>query len=189
MSDPFSAMFLIGAGLSAATGATSIMGQMGQASAHEEANRRAAADAREARDANYDQLHHMYQQEQAAAEQQILENDIDALQATETANVAAGEAGVSGLSVDALLADMYGRQANFRDNVTQNLENKNQQLTFEAGNIDRNYRSTLANLTPAMRPDYLGTALSTGSGIFGAYKDHLKIKGNKPKPDPKGSNV
>lgn len=175
MSDPFT-MFLIQAGTAAATGVTTLASQKGAADAQEDANAIAKENAMETRNANYDQLHKMAQESQASAEQQIFENDTEALKATERAKVAAGESGVTGLSVDALLADMYGKQARFNDNVTQNLENQQQQIAFEIDNADRGYRSTINNLPLVQKPNYLGTALKTGSGIFGAYKDHLKVK-------------
>ncbi len=129
----------------------------------------------EARNANYDQLMAMADQEQASAEQQIRENDTEALKATERAKAAAGESGVSGLSVDALLADMYGKQARFTDNVNQNLENSQQQIAFEIDNADRGYRSTVSSLPTIEKPNYAGYALQAGSGVFNAYKTHLKI--------------
>jgi hypothetical protein len=175
MTDPVT-MFLLSSGLSVAGAGASVMSQAGIAEAQGETNEMAKASAMEARNANYDQLHLMAQQNQDAAEQQIFENDTEALQATERAQVAAGESGVTGLSVDALLADMYGKQARYKDGVTQNLENQQQQVSFEAENTDRTYRSTVQNLSPIEKPNYLGSALKAGSGIFGAYKDHLKVK-------------
>lgn len=175
MSDPFT-MFLIQAGTAAASGAVSLASAAGNASAQSDANEIAKQNSIEARDANYDQLHLMAQQSQASAEQQIFENDTEALQATERAKVSAGESGVTGLSVDALLADMYGRQARFNDNVTQNLENQQQQIGFEMENAARTSQSQINSLPTPQKPDYLGTALGTGSGIFGAYKTHLKVK-------------
>ena len=71
---------------------------------------------------------------------------------------------------------MYGKQARFTDNVTQNLENQQQQIAFEIDNADRGYRSTINNLPQVQKPDYLGTALKTGVKIFGSYKDHLKVQ-------------
>jgi len=174
MSDPVT-MFAISTAMAAASGGASLAAAKGNADAQTEANEIAAENALIARDSNYDQLNLLAAQEKAAAEQQINQNQEELLKATATAETAAGESGVSGLSVDALLADMYGKSAQFEDNVTQNLENKEQQIGFELENAGRGYQSTINNLPTVQQPDYLGTALSTGSSIFGAYKDHLKV--------------
>lgn len=176
MSIPPQILFALKAVSSVASAGAGVAAQAGAASAQSEANEIAKDNAIEARDANYDQLHLMAQQEQAAAEQQIQENDLEALRSTETAKVAAGESGVTGLSVDALLADMYGKSARFEDNVNQNLEARTNQIGFEMENVDRSYRSTVSSLPQPAKPDYLGATIKAGSGIFGAYKDHLKVK-------------
>ncbi len=176
MSIPPPVAFAIKSAFEIGTTGLAVASAAGQASAQADANEIYKQNAMETRDANYDQLALMAEQERAASEQQIMENDRDALEATERARVAAGEAGVQGLSVDALLADMYGRQARFTDNVTQNLENRSQQIEFEGSNIDRGYRSSVVNLPQVNKPSYLGAAIEAGSGVFGAYQDHLKIK-------------
>lgn len=175
MSDPFS-LFTLSSALQVGTAAVSVAAQAGAASAQEDANEVAEVNAMNTRNANYDQLHLMSQQETASAEQQIAENAEEALRATETAKVAAGESGVTGLSVEALLADMYGKSARFEDNVNQNLENSQQQIAFEQENADRGYQNTVNSLPIVAKPDYLGAALRAGSGVFGAYKEHIKVK-------------
>ncbi len=175
MSVPPQVLFAVQSAFSTGSAVLGVATQAANASAQAEANEIAQQNAIEARDANYDQLALMAEQETAAAEQQIAENDIEALQATERARVAAGEAGVSGLSVDALLADMYGKQARFTDSVTKNLENSQQQIAFEKSNVSNSYKSTVNNLPTVQKPNYLGAALQGGAGVFDAYKTHLKI--------------
>lgn len=176
MSIPPPFLFGLKSALEVGTAAVSVASAAGAADAQSDANEIAKDSAMDARDANYDQLMAMSNQEKAAAEQQIQENDIDALKATERAKVAAGESGVTGLSVEALLADMYGKQARFTDNVNQNLENKQQQIAFERDNASRGYTSAINSLPTVSKPNYIGAALDAGSGVFGAYKDHLKVK-------------
>jgi hypothetical protein len=175
MSDPFT-MFLIQAGMSAATTGIGVASAAGAASAQSDANAIGKRNAMTARDANFDQINLAGQQQQASAEQQIEANQIEALKATSTATVAAGEAGVTGLSVNALLADMWGKNARFVDNVNQNLEGVQQQSSFDMGNAARGYQATVNNMPIPQKPDYLGAGLQAGSGMFGAYKDHLRIK-------------
>lgn len=176
MSIPPQVLFAIKSAFEVGTAAVSVASAAGAAQAQSEANQLAKESAMEARNANYDQLAAMAQQENAAAAQQIQENQIEALKSTATAEVAAGESGVTGLSVDALLADMWGKSARFEDNVNQNLEAKQQQIQFELDNANRSYQSTVNSLPAVQKPNYLGAALKAGSGIYGAYKDHLKVK-------------
>ena len=61
-------------------------------------------------------------QEQAAASQEQFENNIEARRAVGTARVTAGEAGVSGSSVNATLADMYGRKGRSNANIASNFQ-------------------------------------------------------------------
>lgn len=170
------ALFAIKAATQVATAAVTVMSQAGAAEAQEEMNAREEASIREANQLNYDQLALMHEQQREQAEQALMENDTEALKATERAQAAAGEAGVTGLSVDALLADMYGRQARYTDSVEQNLKGAQTQIEFEKRNAQVTSQSQLNSLPVPDQPDYFGAALRAGNGIFGAYKDHLKVK-------------
>lgn len=176
MSIPPQALFAIKSAFEVGSAVVGLASQAGAASAQSQINEQHAASIREAQRLNYDQLASMNEQSRASAEQQIMENDKEALQMTERARAAAGEAGVSGLSVDALLRDMYGKQARFTDSVNVNLENQQQQIDFERRNVTVSAQSQLNSIAPVERPNYIGAALKTGDGIFGAYKDHLKVK-------------
>lgn len=173
--DPVS-LFAIKSALEVGTAVASFATMAGQADAQEEINNRAASDSLEAARLNYDQLAAMNEQSRAAAEQEIMENDREALRSTEMARAAASEAGVTGLSVDALIRDMYGKQARFRDTVNVNLENQQRQIEFEKRNVSASTQSQLNSLPPVEPPNFMGLALRAGTGIFGAYKDHLKVK-------------
>lgn len=175
MSLPPPALFALSTGLSVAQGVGEVMAQRSAAEAQQAQNDIAAANARTKRDADYDQLMLMARQERAAASQQIEENRNEALQASERALVSAGESGVTGLSLGALLADINRNNARYTDGVNQNLENAGQQIAFEADNVAANYQNTLNRLPTVQQPNYLGTVLRTGASIYGGYRDHLKI--------------
>lgn len=168
-------LFAIGAGLSLAQGVASYASASSAANAQEKQNRAQAKNIREATFANYDQLELRRQQEEEAAGQNLTENQIEALKATETAQVAAGEAGVSGLSVDALLRDLYGQEARYRDSVQTNLDYTTQDISHQKDNVHRSGVSQVNSLQPVQRPSFLGAALKTGTGIYGAYNTHLKV--------------
>lgn len=157
------------------TTVTGVAAAAGQAAGQSEVNQIAKTSEMQSRDANYDQLNLMAQQEQASAEQQIRQSDTEALQATARAEVAAAEAGVSGLSVDALINDMWGRNAQFTDNVNQNLENTNQQIAFELGNASRSYNSSVNSLPVPEQPNYMAAALSAGSSFYRGIKGPLEV--------------
>src|SRR3546814_897671 len=112
-------------------------------------------------------------QKDAAAQQDIAESARQAAQARATARVAAGEAGVSGLSVDSLLADYHRNEARYRDAVKHNREGEKAQLKLEKGGLRSQAEARIQSIrpyiaSPIQQPDYLGAALRVGSGVLGA---------------------
>lgn len=90
-------------------------------------------------------------------------NDAALRRAQSTATVSAGEAGISGLSVDALLADLGARAG--RDNVSAEINYLRRDNAIQADAMnDWSKTSTAINKleTPKM-PDYLGAALKIGN--------------------------
>lgn len=158
---------LLSLGLTTAGTVSGVAGQAANAKAQSAANDEQADEIRKAELANYDQLQIRQQQETQAAGQQVQANQTEAAKARSTATVAAGEAGVSGLSVEALLADLYGQEARFRDGVTQNLENLTDSLSLEADNIQRTSTSQVNNLPTPKRPDYIGAGLRIADAAAG----------------------
>ena len=175
MSIPAGILFGLQAAASVAGAGLSVAAQMGQNAAQRQINEIQTKNAQKAAQDNYAALALMSEQETENAEQQIAENNMKAREATSTARVAAGEAGVSGLSVDALLRDLNGQRDRFNDGVTQNLERTHDQLQREAEGVNNQLSSQIASLTPISPVNYLGETLGAANGIFGAYKDHLKI--------------
>ena len=153
------------------TGA-SVVSQSQAASAQSAANQRQYENTIRARDANVNQTNLMQQQEREAGSQQLEQNNMAARAARSTAAVSAGESGISGLSVDALLSDLGTKQNRFNSSVVTNYDNSSMAIANQRDNIDINAASQINSLkTPAM-PDYLGAALRIGSagakaGFFG----------------------
>lgn len=167
---------LMMAALSIGSTAASFAAQAGAASAQEEANAQANEQAREQMITDYDQMTRMGQQEVAAATQKQNQNQIDAAKARATTRVAAGEGGVGGLSVDALLRDLYGQEATIRDSVNQNLENTTSQLGYERQGVYTSGVNAINSRPIVQRPSALGAALGGASGAYGAYADTLRIQ-------------
>jgi hypothetical protein len=107
----------------------------------------------------------MQQQERESAMQRIEENNLKGTAAQATARTAAGEAGISGLSVDALLSDLGTKQQRFNSSVGTNYDRTSQAIAIQRENVDTNAASQINQLkTPAM-PDYFGAALRIGQAF------------------------
>lgn len=90
-----------------------------------------AQNARDATMAQYRQLDRKMRQESIKAEQEKFKNNIQTAKAAARAKVAAAEGGVSGVSVDNLIGDIYGQSGRFDTAVDANLETTNQFLQGE----------------------------------------------------------
>lgn len=115
------------------------------------------------------------QQENVAAAQRIQVAAQKAEEARATARVSAGEAGVAGLSVDALINDLSREEAQYRFSVTQQQEftNINRELAFRDAGISSNMNMLRIN-KPIAQPDYAGAivgGISTGVGLASGAQD------------------
>ena len=89
-----------------------------------------------------------------------------------TARVAAGEAGVAGLSLDALLADLERPAGLLESNQNLNEEFRIQQSMRRRESLEANRQSRLnaARPSPVNRPSALGTALRFGGQAVGSVQ-------------------
>lgn len=169
-----------GSAISAALGVGSTALQYSQANAQAQIqaqqNREANDRARRNMIEDQDAMTRMEMQERAAATQKINQAQLDSARTEATARVAAGAGGVSGLSVDALLGDIFGNEAAIRDSVNQNLENTGAQLQSERRSLTRGYENTINTRPQVQKPSFLGAALEAGTSVMGAYKDELKLR-------------
>ena len=111
------------------------------------------------------------QQEALARSQNLNESSRRAMEARATATTAAGEAGVSGLSVNALLGDLSRQQAEYEFSVQRQaqLTDVNRQLALREAGIGFS-RNMLRINQPISQPDYLGSAVQgvqTGLSNYG----------------------
>ncbi|MAL84542.1 MAG: hypothetical protein CMF11_09440 [Idiomarina sp.] len=109
-------------------------------------------------------------QEKVAAAQRIQQSTRAAREARATARVSAGEAGVAGLSVDALINDLTRKEAEFSFSVQQQMQfaNMNRTLGFE-DSANRSRMNLLSINKPIQQPNYLGAVLSgaqTGMSMY-----------------------
>lgn len=108
-------------------------------------------------------------QMQADAAQKVNENNAASRAAQSTATVSAGEAGVSGVSVGALLRDLAGQAGYDNTNVEENYLRNNAALNAKRENAYTATASEINSLKTPVNPDYLGAGLRLGQAGLSAY--------------------
>lgn len=155
MCDPATAMLVI----TAVTSVASVDQQQKAAKIQERSNQQQYENSLKAMAANVNQTNAEHMQQREASIQKLEENNLAANAAKATALTSAGESGISGLSVDALMGDLATKQNRFTDSVTTNYQNAEMAINNQRENIGINTASQINSLkTPAM-PDYAGAAL------------------------------
>ena len=114
-------------------------------------------------------------QEEVAAAQRIQESTRKAREARATARVSAGEAGVAGLSVDALINDLTREEANYNFATQQQLQMNDVGRSMQLENAGLGFTNNMLRINkPIEKPDYLGAAISgaqTGLSTYSVTKD------------------
>ncbi len=131
-----------------------------------EANR-AAAD-------NYASTQNRMLQDQKAASQELQSTEIDAMKARSTAEVAAGEAGVTGLSVDALVADYYGQQGRYERTLANNTQMQADYLTGEMTATKHQTQGRIDSVDQGQKPSFAGAAIRILGGAVDAYSGYQR---------------
>lgn len=108
------------------------------------------------------------------ATEQINQNTLAARRAQATARVSAGEAGLSGLSVDSLLRDLAGQAGYDNATATENYLRQDANINFRRENAQNEAVSAVNSVRQPViqRPDYLGAALRIGTAGVNAYGDY-----------------
>lgn len=104
-----------------------------------------------------------------AADQDIFERRVQALKARGTARDAAGEAGVTGLSVDALIDDYYAAEGRGVDSVQTNYEIERDNIIAQ---MDATHSQTIARVNSVQRaqpPSFLGAAIRIAGGFLSPF--------------------
>jgi hypothetical protein len=133
------------------------------------------------------------QEQQAMARERQKVSQAGASQRS-TAIVSAGEAGVSGLSVDALLADFKMQELNYQESISseqknrdayymQQLEQNRVQSAFTMAELNRPITSQ-----PIARPSGLAFGIGIAGQAVGSYKDYLNYGGGT-KPERKSRST
>jgi hypothetical protein len=103
-------------------------------------------------------------EQDTANSQKTNQKQTEMLQAEARARTSAGEAGVSGVSVDALLNDFYRQEAVFRDSVRQNSEFGNLRTQSDLAAYRQTAQARMANLQPYI-PTRVHGPSALGAGL------------------------
>lgn len=103
-------------------------------------------------------------QEAENLSQKMIENNAQARRDQAKATVSAGEAGVSGLSVDALLAELGGRGGQANMNAQTNFDRRNAAIDGEINNIWAGTANQINQLKTPQGADYIGAGLRIAQG-------------------------
>jgi len=161
----------IGFALSAAS---TVMEQQAAEASADAANKNAEAQARNATQAtlnDYSQTAQRDLQEQSAAAQELDQNQMAAARQQATARVSSGEAGVSGLSIDALERGYKGQELRNSDVIQRNLAFQQQQSAQTRKSIYTTGKGRVNQAAASMKtkPSRLGAALQIGGAGLDAY--------------------
>ncbi len=121
-------------------------------------------------------------QEQNAAAQRLQESSKKAREARATARVSAGESGVSGLSVDALINSLTQQEANFNFATDQQLQMSDVNRTLQLEQSGLGFTNNMLRINkPIEQPDYLGAVLSGAQTGMSTYSFGKSAGFGKPK--------
>ncbi len=173
MCDPIT---MVAAALGTAQTVTGYIGER-QAAAAQNAMAREnqkAANANLVREYADVQTRQIQEEDAAAVQKQDISREARAARATTMA--AAGEAGVSGLSVDALLADVYGKEATAKDRISQNSGFTTSNLTREMDGLKAKAQDRINSMPWATGPSPFAAALKIGGVGLESYNRYGKPK-------------
>ena len=157
-------------GLGAAQTGVSLVGQSQAASAQAKAQAQASVAERQRYLQEVSSMRVQQGQEQIAAAQQIQKAQQRAREARATARVSAGESGVAGLSVDALVNDLSRQEAEYRFATQQQTQMADVGRQMQLQNAGLAFTNNMLSINrPIQRPDFLGSALSGATTGLATY--------------------
>jgi len=171
-------------GLSIASAGAGLAGQIVQANQTNKLYEQNAAAANSAAATSYAFTQNRDVQERQAAEQQLFENSLKGLKARGQVLNAAGEAGVGGLSVDALAGDYAATEGRNADTIVANYAMNHdylngQMASTEAQTQNRINSAPRASVGPL---DVLSAGIKAASGSLNAFtlSSRTSLRANGP---------
>ena len=128
--------------------------------------------ATQARDLKIQSLNQRAIQESEVASEKKMQSQLDAMRAVERAKVAAGEAGVSGSTVDMLLNDYEAQRLRAATTINANLENIEKQIELQKLGASSEAESRINSIRQGRQPSFLAAAVGTAASAAGAYQSY-----------------
>jgi hypothetical protein len=149
--------------------AQSAVGYMGAKAEAKAQNQMAKANTENAKKATFDRfssINNRVVQENAAASQELQESSIEGLKARASARTAAQEGGVSGVSVNSIIGDVFAREGRFAVNTQTNFDYSRNYWTGEGAAASAQGQSQVNSVPKVAKPSFLPYAVSMfGSAV------------------------
>lgn len=174
-------MFAVSSAMSVATATASIVGQTQAAHAQKQQAQAQAESIKRATINNYDQLQLQREQERQNATEKAAQVAQQGIQARSSALTAAGEAGVSGLSVEALLGDLQRQELEYTGAVQTNYKRRSAQIDAEMNGVQTTGQSQINSIPVPRNIDFVSPILNSAFKITGAYQDYAKQTDKNPR--------
>lgn len=123
------------------------------------------------------------QQEQQATAQQIQQRTLQARQEEASARVAAGEAGIQGNSVDAIMRQISGLASGDVSTMQQNREWSIDQMNSEMLGQRSAAQSRINSMSRGVKPSKAALAFKIGEAAAGSYNGYTAQTGSDPAGD------
>jgi Na+-translocating ferredoxin:NAD+ oxidoreductase RnfG subunit len=164
------------------TAASSAASQKQAADAQERQQKIAAQQERQRYLEEVTSLRSQEAQEQVARSQRLQEAEVKGKEAKASAVVAAGEGGVAGLSVEALVANISRKEATYAFSEKKQAEMIGIGRTLELQSAGSGYQRNLLTINrPIQQPNYLNAALEGTQAGLGIYSAGQKAGLTTPK--------
>jgi len=158
--------------LQVAKGFAAFQEQKAQADAQQARYEQNRIAANQARDLKIQTLNQRAIQESEAAADRKQAMAIEALEKSERAAVAAGEAGVSGSTVDSLLNEYTAQRLRGVTTINRNLENIEDQIELQKMGASAEALNRMNSLPQGRQPSFLAAAVGTAASAAGAYHQY-----------------
>ena len=148
-----------------ASGMMTYMAAQDAADAQTKQNQAYANDAQASHEREMKMLDRRMEEEKTASVQAEQDVIADAREKKATAIASAGESGVSGISVEALLNEVDYQEGTI---LTRNLGSTKNKLASLTDDKEKSYATMVSrfnSLKPVTQPSFLGTALEVGAGL------------------------
>ena len=181
MCEPTTITALVGGALSIASGISKYNDDKAMANAQNDYNKQAARDAADNARQQYNDAQRRKVQEDIAKGQQLQQSKLELQKRQAEAKAAASDAGMSGFSLDSILADMAGQSSRAQDSINQQGEWTQQQLTSQMQGIQAGGQRAVNSLAPVRIPGIgdLGSNIAEGASKVGGalFSDYTSYKG------------